>query len=409
MFPPIIAGDFGQSPNGQFVAGVLLFLASLLDVSNQQAFLTSMRPSFTKYNYKSQDYHNPMRSVPIQVRDDFWRGRMTTFNFPPDFDPTASVTISAFKEDGTQLGVTASWKATPGFVARWEERHPRPAAQAVETAPAAPLVAEARPDAAEALRAVTRRAPTNPNALALVIGIERHATKSLPPVDYARHDAETVAATLQAALGIPAEQVLTLTNEQATAGAIRQRLGKLRFRLDEPEKADVYLYFAGHGLPSRDGGQALLLPYDGDPSLPETCLPLEQVYDSLSALKARSTTVFLDACFSGTSGRGDAATSLFGQARPAGLVLKQAPVPPGVTVLAAAAGDQLSGGFAEKQHGLFTWFLLEALRGQTAEGPLTLQGLYDHVRKGVRRQANREEREQVPTLTGGNVERVLVP
>ena len=54
-------------------------------------------------------------------------------------------------------------------------------------------------------------------------------------------------------------------------------------------------------------------------------------------------------------------------------------------VLSAATGDETAYPYKEKQHGLFTYFLLKKL--QETKGDVTYGELYDYIKKNVNQQS----------------------
>ncbi|MEB3187234.1 MAG: caspase family protein [bacterium] len=249
-------------------------------------------------------------------------------------------------------------------------------------------------------------APEDPDAVALVVGVERFVGK-IPGVPFAERDAGIVREYLVKALGVPAENVVYLTNDRASQGAIRTALEGQLPGMVTPGKSRVFVYFAGHGAPDPEAKTPYVVPYDGNPDYTGTsCVKLADVYRALGNLKAREVTVMLDACFSGESGRQAAPVSLLAQARPIFIRPQAAEVPPGVRVLAAATGDQVSLGYPEKQHGLFTYFLLKALReaheaGKAPDWPAMQVAVAERVSK----QARRQGRTQTPVWLDGGAAR----
>jgi len=82
----------------------------------------------------------------------------------------------------------------------------------------------------------------------------------------------------------------------------------------------------------------------------------------------------------------------------------------GVVVLSAAAAGQTSGALKDKEHGLFTYYILKGLGGEAdsnSDRKLTISELSAYVRSNVKEQAALAGREQVPELQGDG-ERVLV-
>ena len=138
----------------------------------------------------------------------------------------------------------------------------------------------------------------NPNAVALVIGIEKY--QNVSPALYGGRDALAFKQYLIDLLGLNDANIILLTNERATLGGIRTALRKLE-NLITPGRSDVFVFYSGHGAPTVDSKQAFLIPYDGDPNYPQDSgHSLMALYDRLSKLNANSVTVFVDACFSGT-------------------------------------------------------------------------------------------------------------
>ncbi|MEQ1920039.1 MAG: caspase family protein, partial [Elusimicrobiota bacterium] len=166
-------------------------------------------------------------------------------------------------------------------------------------------------------------------------------------------------------------------------------------------KSRVFFYFSGHGSPDTKTGQAYLVPADGDPAfLKSTAYALNDLYASLEHLPAARIVVGLDSCFSGAGGRSVLAKGV----RPlVGKIDMGTPAAGGrLVVLAAAEGDQLSGGLASEQQGAFTHFLLRGLEGaaQDAQGRITAGSLAAFIRPKVADAARRQNREQTPVLYG---------
>lgn len=239
--------------------------------------------------------------------------------------------------------------------------------------------------------------------VAVVVGIEKYQGQ-VPAVQFAKRDAATMRDYLIRSLGFKAENVILLTDEQAT----RANLDKVFHPKGQaanylrPESR-LWVYFAGHGAPDTESKQAFLVPYDGDPNYAKiTGYGLKDLYDNLAKLPAKSVTVMLDACFSGATGRSEDSNMLIAGARPLFIAVDQA-IPQGkVTVLAAASGDQISSYYPDQQHGLFTYFLLKGLGGAAdinQDKTISVEELHGFVKDKVTAQARRMNREQTPSLT----------
>ncbi len=278
--------------------------------------------------------------------------------------------------------------------------------------PAAPaLAAHSGPHliAAPAAAAVSAGAATRPAAglvagapqpssFALVIGIERY--RDVPAPTGARADAERFAALAKSTLGVPERNVILALDDRASRADLDKHLRWLENNV--PVGGRVYLFFAGHGAPDAASGTSYLLPYDADPAdLPGTALKLSDVTARLGKTKARDVVAFLDACFSGTGGRSVIAAGT----RPL-VPVGKLEAAPRVSVLAAVTGAQISGALPGGAEGLFSHYLGEALGNAKADldgdGQISLRELHDWIKPRVEREAKRESREQVPSLTVGD-------
>ncbi len=252
--------------------------------------------------------------------------------------------------------------------------------------------------------------PADKDAVGLVIGIEQY-NKSIPGVPYAVRDAAMVRQYLIDGLGVPAGRIVNLANDTATKGAIETAVeGKLPRWVNG--RSHVYVYFAGHGAPDPKSNSPFIVPYDGDPQFAATsCFPLKRLYAALGKLGAKSVTVILDSCFSGNASRTDKDRTVGLLAgRPVAITAVEGALPPGLTVLAAASGGQISNAYRSKRHGLFTYYVLKGLRGEASvQGRVTVPSLAEYVKKQVSEQANLMLlQEQQPELLGEAPDRILI-
>jgi len=251
-----------------------------------------------------------------------------------------------------------------------------------------------------------RTSMDNPDALAVVIGVESY--QYVPDATFAYNDAEVFREYLAETLGMKRQRIKLATNSTATQAEFSKLLGPNGWlaRNIVPSRSDVVVYFSGHGIASPDAKSSGLLPFDVDPNY-SIGLPLEQLYADLSGMGARSVTVFLDACFTGQT-RDEA--MLIADARPI-VVRPSAEVIPGnITVVSAASGSQISGALKDKEHGLFTYYLLKGIGGDAdidRDRSVTIGEINSFVSGKVKEQAASDGREQTPELQG-DADRVLV-
>lgn len=238
-----------------------------------------------------------------------------------------------------------------------------------------------------------------PKDWGLIIGIEDYA--HLPRVDFARKDALVIKEYFNKILGVPDQNIITLIDSDATKARINGYLK--RYIPDNVSKeTTLYVYFAGHGAPDMRKGEPYLVPYDGDTLfIEETGYKLKDFYKAIYDLEVNQAYVFLDSCFSGVASR--AAEMLTKGSRPAlmrvedvGLATQE------VISIAAASNTQTSNPLPKEEHGLFTYYLLNALKGKADENEdrfVTIKEIYTYVNKQVQRAAKRMGKVQTPTIS----------
>lgn len=259
-------------------------------------------------------------------------------------------------------------------------------------APSAPTIAKVDVDVLP-----TGSSAANPDAFAVVIGVEKYRQAGVPAVDYASRDAKTMAAYL-GTMGFDAKNVAVLTDAQAGKVDFDKYFGKwLKNRVGP--KSRVFVYYAGHGAPNPTTGAGYLMPYEADPAyLEETAYPVTQLYAELAKLPTKDVTVVLDACFSGQGER-----SLIAKGTRPLVPVQAASGPENAAVIAAASGSQISASDHEARHGLLTYHLLSGLHGEAdanSDGKITTSELFAYARPAVERAAKLQNVEQTPTVTG---------
>ena len=139
----------------------------------------------------------------------------------------------------------------------------------------------------------------------------------------------------------------------------------------------VILYYAGHGVPDATGREVYLLPIDSNGKQFRACYSLRDLYRELEELNVNSVMVFMDACFSGA--KRDGGMVVEGR----GVAIKPKRVTPrgNMVVFSAASGDETALPYKEKEHGMFTYFLLKKIK--ETKGDVTLKDLSDYVTSKV--------------------------
>jgi hypothetical protein len=246
----------------------------------------------------------------------------------------------------------------------------------------------------------------NPDGIAIVIGVESYQYVS--DATYAYNDAEVFREYLAETMGFSKAKVKIITNRQASLAEFNKLLSPNGWlaRNVNPGKSEIVIYFSGHGIPDQKTKQTGLLPFDVDPNY-SIGFRLSDLYASLGNLNAKSVLVFLDACFTGENRE---RRMLLADARGIVVVPSEKSLPNNMAVLSAASGGQFSGALKEKEHGLFTYYVLKGLSGDAdnnRDKKLTIGELGKYVQVKVKEQAAIEGREQIPELQG-NTEKVLV-
>ena len=229
--------------------------------------------------------------------------------------------------------------------------------------------------------------------VAVIVGNKEYADDRVPEVSYAHNDAEAFKRFVTGRLGFDADNVIDLRDatksQLETAFGVKGNPEGLLWRYIDPSGgSDVVVFYSGHGVPGK-AGRGYLLPVDSNPDTAElNGYPIDLLYENLGGLPTRSTTVFLDACFSGGSPRG----MLIRSASP---VYVEADVSGGadLTVLTAASGAQLASWDEEARHGLFTEHLLAGLYGAAdadGDGQVTAREAKLHLDRTMTRAARRE-------------------
>jgi hypothetical protein len=236
---------------------------------------------------------------------------------------------------------------------------------------------------------------SNPRIHVLAIGINDYA--DVPDVPFADRSAQQFADIAQRLFGAQKQNVIVLTNAEATSGRLRGRIRTLLNRLGPQDQ--LLLYYAGHGVPGKDGSSAYLLAQDGGPgSYEEPDLQLTQLYTAISQSKVGKAKVFIDACFSGRSGKD---TIVFEGIAPITVSPKQSfPDSARLAVLTAGRGDQFSNQDKDRGHRLFGYHLMRVL---IEEGPkIEVAQLHQRLRDRVLDESRRigPEFEQEPELQG---------
>ena len=242
--------------------------------------------------------------------------------------------------------------------------------------------------------------------LAVVFGIEDY--KNVPGVSFAKRDAIWMKKYFESVLGIPKNRIYAKMDSDVGQAEFNKVFGKDGWidKRIKSGKSNVFVYYAGHGAP--DKKTAYLIPYDGDPNYAsQTGYEMDKLYEQLGSFDAKSTTVFLDACFSGANGDNE---MLLADARPVFMEV-DASATRNVTVFSASSGSEISSAWPEKKHGLFSYFLMKGMRGDADannDKQITVGELGAYIKENVSDMAGMLDREQTPGLQTLDEKKVLI-
>jgi len=241
---------------------------------------------------------------------------------------------------------------------------------------------------------------TNDNKIALIIGIENYS--DIVKASYAKADAQYFKEYASKGLGVENKNIKLLLDEDATFIKINKVLKKWLVSQIKPNKTELIIFYAGHGLASKDGKELYLLPQDGDADLLSiSSISRTNLFSEIKVLNPKSVTIFLDACYTGSSRDNEI---LLADARPVRIIAdEQEDIPDNFTIFTASKLDQISSGLKEANHGIFSYYLMKGLEGKADSNndkKITNGELLTYMDLNVSQKAAELGRQQNPSLTG---------
>lgn len=201
------------------------------------------------------------------------------------------------------------------------------------------------------------------------------------------------------ARGVPLARIMMLRDSEAVRETILRQAEDLAKEM--PEGGTLWVVYIGHGAPSADGKDGVLVGADAQQKaeiLYARSVTRSELLARLSMGKQAETVLVLDACFSGKSASGGA---LVPGLQP--LVPVDIPRVARVTVLSAGAGNEFAGSLPGVRRPAFSYLTLGALHGwreadSNGDGGVTLGEAVAYSRAALRRLV--KDRRQTPEIAG---------
>lgn len=237
---------------------------------------------------------------------------------------------------------------------------------------------------------------------AVVIGIGNFEDSRIPPLRFTANDAQAFYdALIDPNIGrIPEEHAKLLLNEEATDRNIKDAIGNWLRRHAQPDDT-VLIYYSGHGAPEDD--QTYWVTYNANiDNLYTSALSNNDVYDMLDRIEAKRIITFLDSCYSAATVNRTNRTKDIMSEIPWDKFSGE-----GQVTISASNGRQLSLEMQAYEHGVFTYYLLEGLKGkadgtahESRDGVIEVEELWNYVRNQVSDTAKKMGNNQTPVLQG---------
>lgn len=218
---------------------------------------------------------------------------------------------------------------------------------------------------------------------ALVVGINNY--QHAPPLGYAINDAEATAKLLIDEFGFKKDNILLLTDVEATRALIIDSFLSYASKVNVDDR--IIFFFAGHGhtVLGRRGEVGFLVPYDGDTHSLSTLIRWDELTRNAELIPAKHMLFVMDACYGGLV--------LTRSLAPGSMrFLKDMLLRYSRQVLTAGKADEVvadSGG-PVSGHSIFTGHFIEALKGKAAseDGIITANGVMAYVYEKVAKDQN---------------------
>lgn len=230
---------------------------------------------------------------------------------------------------------------------------------------------------------------------ALLVGVGTYEDARIPSLAAPRNDVILLGATLVGRLGFAPERVVPLIDAEATKRQIELQLSRLA-EYAEPDDM-VVVYFSGHGSydddldgDEEDGTDEFLLPFDTNlDALTASAISDDLLGYWMQRCRSKNVLLFFDSCHSGGAARGTRgfAGPRTAKSRAISRDSVMADVSrKGIAVLTASRADELAWEDEHIGHGVFTYYLAQALAGKAdadGDGRISVADIYGYLHGAV--------------------------
>jgi hypothetical protein len=228
---------------------------------------------------------------------------------------------------------------------------------------------------------------------AVIIGVNNYQDEAIPDLRMAEADAQAVydVLTNSSIGGVPRNQATLLLGKAATTREVKRAINRLKTL---PSRSTVFVYFSGHGM--TESGDGFWLTQDAEANdLAASAVSDTDLRKFLGDIRAERLLVMIDACYASAtvSGDRDAAKGLHD-------VLGKF-TGKGHAVLSAAGNGEEALEANDLRHSVFTYYLLEGLRGKAddnRDGVVVLPELTGFLDQHVSDEAARRRGVQRPVV-----------
>jgi uncharacterized caspase-like protein len=221
---------------------------------------------------------------------------------------------------------------------------------------------------------------------AVIIGINKYA--NFVPLKYAVDDAREFYRYLVEVNKVSKDKIYLMLDQEATLDKIRSVLGT-RLRRSAGKEDTVIIYWAGHGAIESDstsvdgdGLEKYILPHNADlKDLYTSAMPMGEIARIFQRISSERLVFITDTCYSGATG-GRTVPVVGVRTNISGSFLERISQGRGRVVLTASDANEVTVESDDLRHGVFTYYLLEGLRGKAdldGNGIITVDEVYRYV------------------------------